>query len=187
MAGAAAGTKGIWLVIGLVVTVTLLAVGVSLALHGWPRGVDGGSGGPSSTPLTDPSPAAPTLIHVVGDARGIPDAAAVAALLQRHFEAINHRDYAAWKATVTARRVNAITPEHWQTDYRSTTDAQVVVSHITPSSSGEVVDLTFVSTQDLRDAPPDLRVTTICWSSRWPVVAGLLDVPAAGATTKQAC
>jgi hypothetical protein len=181
-------TGGIWLITGLVLAVTLLAGGVSVAVHGWPRTDDVGSGAPSS-PLQTTGPSAPAtpLVQMTGDASGSPDAAEIATLLQHHFDAVNHRDYPAWKTTVTARRINAVTPERWQTNYRSTIDAQVVVSHIAPVDTGDVVNLTFVSTQDLRDAPSDLRVSRICWSSQWPVVGGLLDTPAAGVTTKHAC
>jgi hypothetical protein len=192
VAGAAVRGYGIWLVTVLVLTVTLLAGGISVAVRGWPQDDSARSEGVSPPRQAGPSTAAlplvaPPLVQVVGDAGASPDAAAVAALLQRHFDAINHRDYPTWKQTVTARRVDAVTPDRWQTNYRSTSDAQVVVSGITPTDSGDVVDLTFASTQDLQDAPSDLRVARICWTSRWPVVGGLLDTPAAGATTKHAC
>jgi hypothetical protein len=80
----------------------------------------------------------------------------------------------------------------WQRSYRSTRDSDVTVISIVDTGADAVeVQLSFVSEQDLADAPRDLRAERICWRSRWPVrdlsSGGVLDIPPAGSTVKNAC
>jgi hypothetical protein len=121
-----------------------------------------------------------------------PAAGAVLALLDRHFTAINDRDYDTWATTVVSRRARQQPRDAWADDYRSTHDSDVRVTAIDDAGPDAVtVELTFVSRQDLADAPANLPAERICWRSRWPVVAissgGRLDTPPKGSTTGQAC
>lgn len=54
-----------------------------------------------------------------------------------------------------------------------------------------MVELSFVSTQGLSDAPPELPVGRICWNSRWPVediaAGGWIGLPMKGTTARRAC
>lgn len=145
---------------------------------------------------TEPSPTSTPaigtrLIRVTSTAASHPFAASVAALLDRHFTAINQRDYASWSATVVAQRVSEQSQSAWLKSYRSTTDDSVVVTSISSGSTDLTVGLSFMSIQDPSDAPADLQVTRICWESQWPVVdissGGRIRTPAKGSTTKWAC
>ncbi len=140
-----------------------------------------GTDGPS------PRPAAVELVRTEPAAAAHPSAAAVSALLTRHFTAINDHDYEAWSATVVPRRIADQPRGEWDRAFRSTRDSDVVVSGIAAQGGGLLVDLSFVSEQDVADAPPDVPAARICWTARWPVAAGLLDRPVPGSTTRRAC
>lgn len=127
------------------------------------------------------------LVHLEPEAAAHTDAAMVSDLLDRHFTAINTRDYSAWVATVVARRSQDQPVGTWRSNFRSTYDDQVVVRAIRGTGSNLLVDLSFVSQQDIADAPAALPVARICWTSTWPVVGGLLDVPQRGSTSMSAC
>ena len=60
----------------------------------------------------------------------------VLALLNRHFTAINRRDFDMWTTTVTAARASDQSENHWQQAYRSTVDSDVVVTAIQPVGNG---------------------------------------------------
>ncbi len=139
-----------------------------------------------------PAPAIGTsLVRVTSTAASHPYAASVAALLHRHFTAINQRDYASWSATVVAQRASDQSQSAWLKSYRSTTDESVVVTSISAGSTELTVGLSFTSIQDPVDAPADLPVTRICWEAQWPVVdisnGGRIRAAAKGSTTKRAC
>ena len=54
--------------------------------------------------------------------------------------------------------------EQWLRDYRSTRDGSVVIYRIETGAAGTArVLLSFVSTQDVTDAPPELPVSCIRW------------------------
>jgi hypothetical protein len=143
---------------------------------------------------TAPAPA-PTigtsLVQVSSAAASHPYAVSVAALLDRHFAAINARDYAGWSATVATQRANDQPRSQWLQDYRSTTDGSVVVTSISGGSEDLTVSLSFTSTQNPVDAPPDLPVSRICWDVRWPVAdianGGRIRSAGKGSTTMRAC
>jgi hypothetical protein len=150
------------------------------------------SAGLTTEPSVTPPPTIGTsLVRVTPTAASHPYAAAVVELLDRHFTAINQHDYATWSSTVSTRRANDQSAADWQQGYQSTTDDSVVVSAISEGSTGLTVTLSFRSTQQPSDAPPDLQVTRICWKSQWPVVdissGGRIDTPPKGTTTKSAC
>jgi hypothetical protein len=181
-----------------VVVVAMLTSGVTFLLGGgWPdvgaalAGAVSSATGRGSTEPATPGVVGTGLVQVTGAATTAPAAAGVAVLLDRHFTAINQHDFAGWSTTVSGRRVTDQSRRRWESDFRSTSDSAVVVSAIKSTSAGLLVDLTFVSTQDTADAPADLPVTRICWSSRWPIenlaAGGRIGIPAKGATSKRPC
>ncbi|TCK22270.1 hypothetical protein [Pseudonocardia endophytica] len=132
------------------------------------------------------------LVQVDAAAASNPLAQPVADLLDRHFTSINTLDYPTWTSTVSSRRAADQTADRWRSDYRSTRDGDVHVTSISDDGSGAAtVGLRFTSQQDVADAPSDLSVGKICWSSRWPITglpsAGTIGTAPKGTTTKQAC
>jgi len=147
---------------------------------------------PSAQQPTPPSAPAAGVVQLMDSAADRPAAGAVLALLDRHFTAINNRDYDAWSTTVVSRRARQQPRDAWAEDYRSTRDSDVRVTAIDDTGPDAVtVELTFVSEQDVADAPANLPAERICWRSRWPVVdvssGGRLDTPPKGSTTGQVC
>jgi hypothetical protein len=108
---------------------------------------------------------------------GTPDATAhplyqpVRELLQRHFDAINAKDYAAWQSTVIGKRVERLPEAKWRDDYGTTQDGSVVIFRIELGEDDTArVLMTFTSVQDPADAPSELPVGCIHWSVVYPLV-----------------
>jgi hypothetical protein len=155
--------------------------------NGSPAGSQSGSASPAAV-----APSATGLVRLDGPAGSHPEVSRVVDLLERHFAAINARDYEGWANTVTSRRAVDQSPDRWAQSYRSTRDSAVVISSIRETGADSlVIMLSFVSEQDVADTPKDLPAKRICWQSTWPVVAlasgPRIDIPARGSTTKQAC
>jgi len=94
----------------------------------------------------------------------------VQALLQRHFDSINDRDYKSWIQTVTADRVRKIPESRWTGDYESTEDGSIVVQRIEATSSERLrAMITFVSVQDVAKAPAELPERCIRWRVIYPL------------------
>lgn len=180
-----------------VVAIVVAVVTVSVVERGLPIGTAGTS---SSTSSADGSASDPTsgtamvgtdLVRVTGTATGNPSAPSIAQLLDRHFAAINARNYDGWADTVVLRRAQDQPRDRWVRAYRSTVDQSVVVENISATSTGLAAQLSFVSIQDLDDAPADLRAQRICWSSTWPLVCAAdgmrIGTPERDATRRRAC
>lgn len=121
---------------------------------------------PPATPPTTTAPSGPlpgpATVELSQDAATHPEASRIQDLLQRHFNAINNRDYAVWASTVVGSRSREMPEPTWQREYATSRDGGVLVHRIEPSAGGTVVLLTFVSTQDAEYAPanlPDSRCT----------------------------
>lgn len=114
---------------------------------------------PSATPTQGPPPG-PGIVQLSPDAAAHPQADAIRALLQRHFDAINNRDYAAWASTVVGRRSREMPEPKWQADYVSTRDGSILVHRIEPSPDGTIVLISFTSTQGQAQAPVGLPGST---------------------------
>lgn len=132
------------------------------------------------------------LVRLSPTAAAHPSAPVVLALAERHFTAINNHDYAAWSTTVVPSIAGSQSGDGWRRAYRSTHDDTVEVSSIVDAGSDAVqVVVSFISTQDVADAPADLAVARICWQAQWPVVnvgsGGRISVAPRGSTTKRAC
>jgi hypothetical protein len=81
-----------------------------------------------------------------------PGATAIESVVSRYFRAINGRDYAAYQATQSPGI--AMTSSQFQAGFKSTQDADVVITGITTMPGGQpAADLTFTSRQQPQDGP----------------------------------
>jgi hypothetical protein len=143
--------------------------------------------------------AGPGEVELSADAGSHPAAEAVREQLQRHFDAINSKDYQAWTTTVVPERVERLDEAEWRAAYSSTTDGTIRIDRIDPlpaagegegdPGDGVLVRVRFVSTQNLEDAPPDLQSPRICWRSTLPMrgMPPLIDVTGGGSSLREAC
>ena len=129
-------------------------------------------------------------VQLSPDAANHPAAEDVRAQLQRHYDAINERDYAQWRATVVPARAEALNETDWRDAYATTQDGSIRVDRIDAAPDGGLlVRVRFVSTQALEDAPPDLPAERICWRSTLPMRGAppLIDVTGGGSSAREAC
>jgi hypothetical protein len=81
-----------------------------------------------------------------------PGASAIEAVINRYFQAINGRDYAAYRATQSPG--NAMTAPQFQAGFESTRDSDVLITGITTMPDGSpAADVTFASQQQPQDGP----------------------------------
>jgi hypothetical protein len=102
--------------------------------------------------------------------------------LTRYFDAINGRDFDAWRATLS-RQHRATDRATFLADYASTVDDEIVVRGIVDRPDGVVeVTVTFRSRQQPRHAPADLPVGCLWWRIDYPLVrqGGQLKIPVLG-------
>jgi hypothetical protein len=125
----------------------------------------------SSPPTVSPEEQpGPPVVQLTPDAMRHPRSGTVRRLLQTHFDAINGRNYARWKTTVTSDRIRDKTRDSWLADYRTTRDGSIVIQRIERASERRLAVLVaFTSTQDVADAPPQLPAQCIRWRLRLPV------------------
>jgi hypothetical protein len=129
-------------------------------------------------------------VELSPDAADHPAAEAVRAQLQRHYDAINGRDYERWRATVVPARAAALVEAEWQKAYATTEDGSIRVDRIDPDpEDGWLVRVRFISTQAVENAPSDLPVGRICWRSTLPMrgTPPLIDVTGGGSSAREAC
>ena len=131
-------------------------------------------------------------VQMSPDAAIHPAGEAVRAQLQRHYDAINGRDYEQWRATVVPARAEALGEAEWQKAYATTRDGSVRVDRIDPDPDGDgglLVRVRFISTQAVENAPSDLPVGRICWRSTLPMrgTPPLIDVTGGGSSAREAC
>lgn len=195
-----------WVAGGVGLVVVVAVVGVVLLLARPATGTVPVAGAPSSAssapsippvPATSSgtssgtSPRSTALVTVGGAAASDPAAPAIVDALDRHFSAINARDFAAWSQTVTQRRASSVSAATWRANYSSTQDSSVQLDAVRTAGARAEVTLSFVSDQDPSDAPADLPAGRICWASTWPAVRTggrwVFDTPPSGSTTKRAC
>lgn len=135
---------------------------------------DPGAGSSSSTAasITSPSAVIPTspertAVILAGVAADDPQAAEIRDLLQRHFDAINSRDYELWATTVTKEQSDAVGPERWLEEYSTTSDSEGSV--IVIDQQPRQVQLTFRSRQ-APELAPDKKSDCVIWSVTFPLV-----------------
>jgi hypothetical protein len=131
-----------------------------------------------------------TTVLMSADALTHPAHELVRDQLQRHFDAINDKDYAAWAATVVPERSGPLGPEAWLAEYDSSLDGTIRIDRIDDLQGARVlVRIRFVSTQDLSDAPEGLPERRICWRNSLPMsgVPPLIEVTGAGSSRAEGC
>ncbi len=113
------------------------------------------------------------VVQLSADAAAHPDAVAVLVQLQRHYDAINNRDYVAWRSTVVAERSAALPEPRWRSDYASTTVGAIRIDRIDRAGgapgTGLLVMVRFVSTQAVADAPTQFPAERLCWRTTLPM------------------
>ena len=106
--------------------------------------------GPASAPPASAPPAG--LASLAPAAALYPGASAIEAVINRYFQAINSRDYAAYQATQSPGI--AMTALQFQAGFESTQDSDVLITGITTMSGGQpAADVTFTSRQQPQDGP----------------------------------
>lgn len=97
-----------------------------------------------------------------------PDSTAVRELFQGYFDAINQRDYSAWRSSVTDDQAHAQDPDRWRAGYATTIDSNVLVMSIQDDPLRARVR--FSSEQSVDLAPSALRTGCINWDLTYLVV-----------------
>ena len=152
--------------LGLPVAVLIIVVAAAAAGAGtwYALGQAPAARGPavlhSSTPASPSTPAgsAPAsappagLASLAPAAALYPGAGAIEGVVNRYFQAINGRDYAAYQATQSPGI--AMTASQFQAGFESTQDADVLVTGITTAPGGRpAAHVTFTSRQQPQDGP----------------------------------
>jgi hypothetical protein len=138
VAAAAAGA-GTWYAVGRAPAAT------APASPSAPAGSGPASSGPASAPPAGLASLAPA-------AALYPGAGAIEAVVNRYFQAINGRDYAAYQATQSPGI--AMTEPQFQAGFKSTRDSNVLITGITTMPGGQpAADMTFTSRQQPQDGP----------------------------------
>jgi hypothetical protein len=164
-----------------IVLAVLVVVGAAAAV------ASRGRGGPPEVPAEG---VGSSDVELSPDAAGHPAGDEVRAQLQRHYDAINGRDYAQWRATVVPARAEALGEQEWQKAYATTRDGSIRVERIDPDPEGGLlVRVRFISTQSAENAPQDLPAERICWRSTLPMrgTPPLIDLTGGGSSAREAC
>jgi hypothetical protein len=123
-----------------------------------------------SAPAVPASGAGRAVVELSADARAHPAGEAVRAQLQRYFDAINARSYAAWMLTVVPRRVQEQPEQVWLAGIDTSTDGTIRLDRVDDLDGSRVLArVRFVSTQDLSDAPAAVPARRICWRASLPM------------------
>ena len=146
VAAAAAGA-GTWYAVGRAPAATLPAVPPSSAPAS--PSVSASSVAANSAPASAP-PAG--LASLAPAAALYPGASAIESVVNRYFQAINGRDYAAYQSTQSPGI--AMTESQFQAGFESTRDSAVLITGITTLPGGQpAADVTFTSQQQPQDGP----------------------------------
>jgi hypothetical protein len=164
-----------WLVPVLVVVLSLTVGGGLLARELYQRpelkSADSVAMAPPTSVEPDDQPG-PGTVQVTDDVAHHPQDEAVRPVIQAYFDAINNRNYAAWKTTVSIQRVQQKpSAEAWANDFRSTKDGSILIDRIEPAPHGSLrVLLAFNSTQSVQDAPANFQKGCIHWRLVLPMI-----------------
>ena len=146
VAAAAAGA-GTWYAVGRAPAATAPASPSAPASSG------SASSGPASSGPTGPASAPPAGLASLAPAAALyPGADAIEKVVNRYFQAINARDYAAYQATQSP--AIAMTEPQFQAGFKSTRDSDVLITAISTGPDGNpAADMTFTSRQQPKDGP----------------------------------
>lgn len=172
------------LVAGLLTIVLAGAFGAWLLGQGRGQAVASTAAGQSPAAAESSKPGANRTVQLEGSANH-PLAVDVVRLLQGYFDAINERDYQAWRSSVSADQAAAETAEGWRATYSTTEDTDVRIRSIDDDPLR--VRLTFTSHQTPALAPPDLPVDCIRWDVTYLLrhVEGRLVISGVDPTAQQ--
>ncbi|MBW0115357.1 hypothetical protein [Pseudonocardia abyssalis] len=143
-----------------------------------------------AAPAIPPSGVGSSEVLLSADALAHPAHELVRAQLQRHYDAINAKDYAEWVATVVPERSEALPEEAWREAYDSSQDGTIRIDRIDDLDGARVlVRVRFVSIQDVEDAPQDVPARRICWRSSLPMSGEppLIEQTGAGSSIASPC
>lgn len=156
--------------LGLVVVITAVGALVAHNLYQRPIGAQVSAGlAPSTSTSNAAQPGSPT-VRVSTEVSHYVLGNQVRTVLQKYFDAINHKKYADWRAVVTANRAQEELEPAFDTGYASTADGTIFVYRVdSTSSNGLVVMLSFHSEQDKSSAPKDFQHECIEWHVVWPL------------------
>lgn len=166
-------SRQLWLVPVLLITVIVTAVAglVARNLYEDPAPATPEAVLPSASAVPPAEQPGPTEVQGTPDATAHPLFTTIRDVLQTHFDAVNARDYQRWQTVVTRKRILNEPEEEWRTSYRSTKDGSIVIYRMELAERDTIrVLMTFTSTQDPRDAPPELPVPCIHWNVVFPLV-----------------
>ena len=128
------------------------------------------------------------LVRMFDSVANSPNSEAIDTLLEKYFSAINNHDYGAWAATVTPGMIGALPEETWRQSYQTTQITEALVTSLDAAGDSAAITVSYTSEQDPRDAPEDLQVSRICWTTRFTIeslsAGGLLDALSSGASRK---
>lgn len=132
---------------------------------------------PEAPPVVAPStvtrvgdPPGPPTVRLTKGASDHPRHQAVHDVLQRYFDAVNAKEYQNWRGSVTQGFAASKPRSEWLHSYRTTRDGSIVVNRIESAGHGELrVLLSFVSTQNVQDAPRNFRHHCIRWRVVFPL------------------
>jgi hypothetical protein len=103
-------------------------------------------------------------------ARNDPNFPLVQQAIQSYFNAVNKRDFAKWRQVMTPIVGAQQTQADWTKGYSTTVDKDMQIYRIEDNDDGADVFGSFTSTQDVADAPKDLKEPCIRWNMIWPMV-----------------
>jgi hypothetical protein len=89
--------------------------------------------------------------------------------IQSYFNAINKRDFAKWRQVMIPAVAAQQTQADWTKGFNTTVDKDMFVYRIEATEKGADVFGSFTSTQDVADAPKDLKEPCIRWNMVWPM------------------
>ncbi|QWF83091.1 hypothetical protein HUW46_06530 [Amycolatopsis sp. CA-230715] len=112
----------------------------------------------------------PRAVELTPDAAAHPQDDTVRKLLQDYFDSINDRNFERYRTTVTVARLQIMGSSEWHESFKSTRDGSILVYRI-EAARPELMNVlvSFTSTQDPGDAPPELPERCIRWSLVLPV------------------
>jgi hypothetical protein len=133
-------------------------------------------GQPDVPPSGSPASSGPAVPDSSTEVRASQDASQhqqyeqIHQMTQDYFNGINERDYNKFKSTLSPQRIAAMPVEKFDADFKSSHDTGIQIYRIEAAPEGRLrMMLGFTSTQDLADAPPDLKATCIQWRVVWPL------------------
>jgi hypothetical protein len=162
-----------WLIpITLLIAVCALVGGlIARQLYATSKPVDTKSppAAPSTSQTSSHDPNDTTSVYFSDFASSDPNFEQVRRALQSYFNAINHRDFDKWLQVMTpivgAGQIRA----DWTRGFHSTVDKNMFVYRIEDTGDGADVFGSFISTQNVADAPKELKEPCIQWNMVWPM------------------